>query len=35
MTAIAAAGAPIVTRKVNPQLLLQWLGQNASKIPQR
>ena len=32
MTALAAAGAPVVAKKMNPQLLFEWLEQNADKI---
>jgi len=32
MTALADAGAPIIARKCNPQLLLRWLEENAEKV---
>lgn len=32
MTALGAAGAPIIGRRCNPQLLLQWLGRNAHRM---
>lgn len=32
MTALVKAGAPIVARKCNPQLLVQWIGANADRI---
>lgn len=32
MTALIAAGAPVVGRKMNPQLLLEWLRVHHSDI---
>ncbi len=32
MTALNALGAPVVGRKCNPQLLLEWIGRNSDKI---
>ena len=32
MTSLNSMGAPIVARKCNPQLLLEWIGKNAERI---
>lgn len=32
MSALASAGAPIVGRRCNPQLLLNWIDANADKV---
>ncbi len=32
MTALNALGAPIVGRKCNPKLLLDWIGRNSDRI---
>jgi len=32
MTAIVAAGAPVVGCKLNPQILLEWIRANAAKV---
>jgi hypothetical protein len=32
MTALAALRAPIVARKCNPNLLIQWIGENHDRI---
>jgi hypothetical protein len=32
LTALNSLGAPIVGRKCNPQLLLEWIGRNSDKI---
>jgi hypothetical protein len=32
MTVLNSLGAPVIGRKCNPRLLLEWIGQNPEKI---